>query len=543
MTPATPSQAPGFSARTAAAITHTWHRLFGREDSARATVAGPIRPDLPGSDADNLREQMRLCLDSRSGEVTARAQTVELGKIYISLSETGAKGSLSGREKFLHILAEDFDLDSETLLSSVEALAKAGDKGMSEKLRGELRSALVTPRSTILRQFLSLPDGCKFLVDMRADLLALLAKEPKAKGAPAKGEPKAEALKSLDNDMKDILSKVFDVGLLKLERITWDSSADLIEKLMEYEAVHKVSSWRDIKNRLDADRRVYAFFHPNMPGEPLIILHVALTKGISGNVQAILDVASPVLDVKQADTAIFYSISNAQPGLAGIPFGNFLIKRVVGEELMRDMPHIDRFSTLSPIPGLRGWLDPLLAKEDEALLVGGAHPLFAEKDLAVLRKITANGNAVAGLRHLLASDWQKDAKLSAKLQPIMEALCAHYLLREKRSGSARDPVAHFHLTNGARIKRINWLGDTSENGMKQSAGLMVNYLYDLDHIADNHEHYASEGIIASSKGVRAMLTPLPSRGGIGKAIKRQLPFTGRDKKPAALEEGTEKKKA
>ncbi len=470
------AQAPGtlthLRRKTVVGILRTWRDLKG---TARLAITGEVRPSLPKEDMDHLRRQMQQCLNSKGGEITARLQTVELGKTYLSLTE-------SGRTRFLQMLAEDFDLDRAKLAKRIDALRAAGDKTDPAKLENDLREALIAPRSTILRQFNALPDGFKFLVDMRADLMPLIGKDP--------------ALKGLEYDLKTILSAWFDIGLLDLVEITWNSPAAVLEKLIAYEAVHKVRSWEDLKNRLDADRRVYAFFHNKMPTEPLIFVHVALVSGLSDNVQSILDEFSPVVNVKEADTAIFYSISNAQKGLAGISFGNFLIKRVV-DRLTRELKRIKHFSTLSPVPGFRSWLDPLLAKGDESV--------FQVKELKELKAIGKTDNAAKNLLQLLEGDWYKDAKTAEKLKPVLLRLCAHYLLNEKKKQTPLDPVAHFHLNNGARLERINWLGDTSAKAMKQAAGLMVNYYYDLDEIDNNHEDYATEGRIAASRTVRALV--------------------------------------
>jgi len=461
-----------FRRKTVLGILRTWRELKG---TARLAITGEVRPSLPKEDIAHLRKQMQECLHSKGGEITARAQTVELGKTYLQLNE-------AGRAKFLHVLAEDFDLDRDKLARRIDAFKNASEKGDPAKLENELRDALITPRSTILRQFNALPDGFKFLVDMRADLLPLMGKDAHLKG--------------LEYDIKNILSAWFDVGLLDLVEISWNSPAVILEKLIAYEAVHKVRSWEDLKNRLDEDRRVYAFFHNKMPHEPLIFVHVALTQGLADNVQVLLDETTPVTNVNEADTAIFYSISNAQKGLAGISFGNFLIKRVVGQ-LSHEMKQLKHFSTLSPVPGFLGWLEPQLAKGDEAL--------FKEKEIKEIKAFAKLDNAAKGLAQLLASDWRKNDIIAAKLKPILMRLCAHYLLNEKKKQVALDPVAHFHLTNGARLERINWLGDTSPKGMKQAAALMVNYYYDLDDIDDNHEDYVTEGKIAASRTVRALL--------------------------------------
>lgn len=453
-------------------VLRKWRELSG---SARIAITGEVHPTLPKEDIDHLRKQMSSCLHSKGGEITARAQTVELGKTYLSLTD-------SGRTKFLNLLADDFDIDRTRLNKCIDAIKNASDKKDSNKLENDLREALVSPRSKILRQFNSLPDGFKFLVDMRTDLLPLSRKNP--------------GLKGLEYDLKNILSAWFDVGLLDLVEINWHSPATILEKLISYEAVHKVRSWEDLKNRLDADRRVFAFFHNKMPHEPLIFVHVALTSGLAGNVQAILDETSPVTDISAADTAIFYSISNAQKGLSGISFGNFLIKRVV-DKLSRELKQIKHFSTLSPMPGFRGWLDPILNKGEEFI--------FEAREAKEIRLLTRNENAAKGLSDLLNGDWNTDDDISEKLKPILCRLAAHYLLNEKNKQAALDPVAHFHLSNGARVKRINWLADISAKGLKQSAGIMVNYYYNLEKIDDNHEDYITDGKIDASRTVKTLL--------------------------------------
>ena len=303
---------------------------------------------------------------------------------------------------------------------------------------------------------------------MRADLLPIMASDVK--------------LRALEFDLKQILSSWFDVALLDLVEITWNSPAAILEKLIEYEAVHRVSSWEDLKNRLDADRRVFAFFHHKMPTEPLIFVHVALVSGMSDNVQKLLDEKSPVFDTRGADTAIFYSISNAQKGLTGISFGNFLIKRVV-EKLSREMPQVKTFATLSPVPGFRAWLEPLITS--------GKGELISKEEAQRLKNLDI--------------EWYKDAKLAEKLKPTLMRLCAHYLIHEKKHSRPLDPVANFHLFNGARLERLNWLGDTSTKGMKQAAGLMVNYHYKLDEIDENHEAFAENGKVVASRAVKGFL--------------------------------------
>jgi malonyl-CoA decarboxylase len=458
--------------KTVASLLRTWREVSG---GALHVIKGDIRPDVPKEDVELLRKQMTLCLDSPGGEITARAHTAELGRTYLGLNETG-------RLRFLKLLAGDFGTHLPSLEKLTHGFAAAKTDEERLKLEESLREALTAPRSTILKQFTALPDGFKFLVNMRADLLPLTAKDT--------------ALQGLELDLKAILSSWFDVALLDLVEITWNSPASILEKLIEYEAVHKVSSWDDLKNRLDADRRVFAFFHHKMPHEPLIFVHVALTEGMSDNIQQLLDEKSPLTDIQKADTAIFYSISNAQKGLAGISFGNFLIKRVVSL-LTNEMKHIKTFATLSPIPGLRSWLDPKLKAGDAKLLL--------PKEISEIKQWSKQENAADGLYALLESDWHKDKALAAAFKPILLRLAAHYLCNEKRGDKPLDPVASFHLFNGARLERINWLADCSGKGLKQSAAMMVNYHYKLSDIEDNHEAFASDGKIVAANAVKVYL--------------------------------------
>ena len=330
-----------------------------------------------------------------------------------------------------------------------------------------------------------MPDGIKFLVDLRADLSRLTKK--------------SSAFRSLDGDLRRLLSSWFDIGFLELRRIKWESSASLLEKLISYEAVHEIRSWDDLKNRLDSDRRCFAFFHLRMPDEPLIFVEVALVKGLAGNVQELLDEDAPVIDPNEADTAIFYSISNAQRGLVGISFGGFLIKRVV-DVLQSEFHGLKTFSTLSPIPGFREWLDEALKAGEETLV--------SANDLAAL-KVAASlpDEEQKPLQAILtASNWIEDEKISAAVEPILMYLCAHYLLNEKgRNGGAKDPVANFHLTNGALVERLCWKGNATLPGMTHSYGMMVNYLYKLEKIEENHESYTGDRKIKASQSVLRIL--------------------------------------
>jgi malonyl-CoA decarboxylase len=283
---------------------------------------------------------------------------------------------------------------------------------------------------------------------------------------------------------------------LDLKEITWQSPAALLEKLIEYEAVHEIQSWTDLKNRLDSDRHCFAFFHNKIPDEPLIFVEVALVNDISGNIQKVLDEEAKTIKPEDADTAIFYSISNAQRGLAGIYLGDFLIKRVV-DELKKKWKGLKHFATLSPVPHFRKWLDPFLLKGDDSMLL--------PREIRDIQTVSVSPEASRGLLELLNSDWSQNELVESTLKPILMRLCAHYLLNVKKGDRAFDPVANFHLANGAHIERLNWLGDLSEKGNKQSAAIMVNYYYKLSEIEKNHEQYIIEGKINASREVKRWL--------------------------------------
>ena len=466
-----------FLDRTLRNLRSVWQGIAGAEYDA---AAASLRPDLPDDDAARLREQMRACLETRGGEVSARARAAALGHAYLALDAVG-------RERFLRVLAEDFDVDHDAVDAAAEALRQAdGDAVARQEAENILRAALWAPRVKLLTQFNSLPEGVKFLVDMRAELIPMARRDP--------------LLATLEDDLKSRLTMWFDVDFLELKRITWDGTpAKVLEKLIAYEAVHAITSWDDLKNRLDSDRRCFAYFHPRMPDEPLIFVEVALVDGMADSIQDLLDEEAPLLDPASADTAIFYSISNAQKGLAGISFGGFLIKRVA-DSLAAEFPRLKNFATLSPIPGFRAWLDGVLKSGEAGLL------LPSERK-ALKSAAGGSGGAKGTLKALLeAADRGAEGAIGKIPRAPLMRLCARYLLQEKRKdGAALDPVAHFHLSNGARMERLNWQGDGSPKGSAQSAGIMINYLYKLDDIGDNHETYTSAGKIAASSSVRGLL--------------------------------------
>ncbi len=431
-----------------------------------------VGADLPENDLPRVRAKINACLARKGGEVSARSRAAEIGEAYSVLSP-------EGRRRFLELLAKEYDVDNEAVETAFSALREVTELAERQKATSSLRDLLEPPRTKLLRQFNDLQGGVKFLVDLRAELMRWARKNPE--------------LQALDRDVYRLLASWFDVGFLDLQQITWHTSAALLEKLIKYEAVHEITSWKDLRNRLEEDRRCYAFFHPLMPEEPLIFVWVALVNGISTNIHELLDEKAPQGNPEKADTAIFYSISNCQEGLAGVSFGNFLIKRVVAD-LVAKLPNLKTFSTLSPVPGFAAWL-----KEQEASLE------LSETAAQAVALLTAKKVDSESLGRLLSEDDNMEEEKSKDLRQTLLRLCARYLLEAKRNKQVLDRVAHFHLTNGATIKQINWAADISSKGLEQSAGMMVNYLYDLPSIEKNHEEYLSPGEISASAAVKKLV--------------------------------------
>ena len=376
-------------------------------------------------------------------------------------------------------------LMSEQFMADPVLAKKAQDKyaasiGTADEAVAEvrLRKSTVSPRRRLLQRFSVFPEGIQFLVNMRAEILPLLKSDKR--------------LLALDAEMEYMFSTWFDVGFLELQRISWDSPASLIEKLIKYEAVHDIKSWADVKNRLDSDRRCYGFFHPRLPNEPLIFVEVALLHDMAGCITPLLDESADAEDLNKATTAIFYSISNTQTGLRGVSFGDSLIKTVV-ETLKAEFPKLKTFATLSPIPGFRAWLS-----KNAATIIEG----MDEKNLTKLGKAVGFQPPTAD-HFLFALDRISELDVKSPISQTLLACAAHYLGREQRDGEPFDPVARFHLGNGARIERLNWAGDTSSKGLKQSYGLMVNYLYDLKRL-DKHRNMLAQGKIPVSSEVESL---------------------------------------
>jgi malonyl-CoA decarboxylase len=399
-------------------------------------------------------------LNSNRGEASGVAIASELLRRYRGLSP-------DGRLDFLKFLSRTIQPDP----AGVARAARAYLSGPEAKSLRALQRAVESPRLEFFRRLNLAPGATAEIVAMRRDLLAT-------------GDP---SLAPLDGDLRHLLASWFNRGFLVLRRIDWNTPAAILDKIIAYEAVHEIQGWDDLRRRLDPeDRSCFAFFHPSLIDEPLIFVEVALMGDVPGSIGAVLREAPKNGDVAgKPTTAVFYSISNCQEGLRGISFGNFLIKQVA-EDLLKERPSLKTFVTLSPVPAFSEWLDGVLSGSDSGRLVS---PEERER-LSVLDD----------------PHWAGSGAVAEALKPALLRLAAEYFLNEKAAdGRPLDPVARFHLGNGARLERINWLGDTSLKGLKEGHGLMVNYRYELKDIERNHEAYANEGTVAASKQVHALL--------------------------------------
>lgn len=385
---------------------------------------------------------------SERGEVSGARLALEALDAWSALGDA-AQGL------FFDLLVAEFSPDPQRVARAADAYRESPSQ---ENLIG-LQQAVEPPRQELFRRLNMASGGTARLVGMRKRLLRDLREQREWQGIEA--------------DLSHLLSSWFNRGFLTLQRIDWRTSALVLEKLIHYEAVHAIQGWHDLRRRLQGDRRCYAYFHQALPEEPVIFIEVALTRGLSSRVQPLIEPDSPVVEAGEADSAIFYSITNCQEGLRGVSFGNLLIKQVA-EDLGREFPRLKVFATLSPIPGFRRWL------------AGAAKAKGADPALGPL------------LERLQAVDWHTDKPLAAEAQKRLAPLCAHYLLEVKQGREPLDPVARFHLGNGARLERLNWLGDVSEAGMQRSFGMMVNYVYRLVEVEANHEAYAQAGRVAAS---------------------------------------------
>uniref|UniRef100_A0A914WZW1 Malonyl-CoA decarboxylase n=1 Tax=Plectus sambesii TaxID=2011161 RepID=A0A914WZW1_9BILA len=397
------------------------------------------------------------------------------------------------RVTMLEQLAMSLGVDHDKLSSAVDRYV-ANKDASAERLARRV-SVASTPQYVRLFQTIgNIEGGVKFICDLRADILAMISKSRSSQ---------LEAVKPFEETLQEMLSLWFSVGLLHLDRLTWQSPSDLLLKVAEFEAVHPVRHWGDIKRRVGHNRRCFIFTHPAMPREPLVVLHVALMDHIGDNIQEIIRQIETDDHLHEADanTAIFYSISSTQKGLKGIDLGNLLIKRVVGE-LQRDLPHIVNFSTLSPIPGFRQWLLGQVKQERSAQ--NGAD-LFDSDLLSSLRSSLNASSDEETVTLFKSAVESNDVQQFEALKPVLMHLCAKYLYVVKRRGYAVDPVANFHLRNGAELYRLNWMADNSARGIKNSFGMMVNYRYVLPDVETNSNRYLSDQTVAVHDNVRSLL--------------------------------------
>lgn len=416
---------------------------------------------------DALRQTVKKLLSAR-GEVNAQSMAVRLIEQYERLDT-------EQRHAFFVFLAEGFNPDPD----HVKAAAEAYHAQPNAEHLIRLFETVEPARQELLRRINRAPRGTAAIIQMREALLPQLRANP--------------AFKAIDADMHHLLGSWFNPGFLELHEITWNSPAQLLEKIIRHESVHAIDGWEDLRRRLQPDRRCYAFFHDQLPGEPLIFVEVALVPGISRDVGTLIDKKTEVGQPRTFKTAIFYSISNCQPGLKGVSLGNFLIKRVA-DKLVQDIPSLKVFSTLSPIPGFTRWLDQ------------GAPLQEGVVTEAVARKVT-DARAALGPNNppwtdRLKAGWQADTCKPAEKHALLR-LCAAYL-KHHTTAPGGDAVANFHLANGATLHQLNWAADLSRKGLQQSAGLMVNYLYELDKVEDQHEAFSRKQV-TSSRGVDRLI--------------------------------------
>lgn len=447
------------------------------ERSTRERLDATLRKQKEALSPRSLRRTLSLL----QAVVDPRVSEVEGGRRAKALADWYTQAPVEERQDLWLLISEQFGPDAIKVRAArddYDAALGTFDEGPAEI---RLRRALVSPRTRLLQRFAASTGGMRFLVDLRAELL------PHLKGN--------KRLQALDAELENLFSTWFDVAFLELRSISWDSPASLIEKLIKYEAVHDIRSWADLKNRLDSDRRCYGFFHPSLPNEPLIFVEVALLHEMADNIMPLLDESAAPEDLQKATVAIFYSISNTQTGLKGVSFGDSLIKRVV-ETLRGEFPKLKTFATLSPIPSFRPWL----VKHAQDLLA----QLNAKELSALGRELSFEPPAAS---HVLAAIEQPQvlSALSVKshLRLFLTRAAAHYLGQAKQDDQVLDPVARFHLGNGARIERVNWFADPSTKGIKQSHGVMVNYLYDLKRI-DKHRQMLEKGIAPASGDIEAL---------------------------------------
>ena len=418
-----------------------------------------------------LKDLEQLCyrLLSEAGTANSAAIATQVVDAYLKLPS-------DSRLAFFEFLDSELAPDTQQVLRAAKAYA---DKQDAERVL-ELQRVVEPPRQELVRRINRAPNGTAAIIAMRRDLLKRLDEHPQ--------------LRAVDRDFRHLLSSWFNAGFLHLQQVDWNSPAALLEKIIQQEAVHAIKDWTDLRRRLQPDRRCFAFFHPALPGEPLIFVEVGLVRAIPRSIEQLIGERAQGDALPEPRVAAFYSISNCEPGLRGVSLGNFLIKRVA-QQLQAEMPTLKRFCTLSPISGLRAWLTTIDA---------GALP---ETWPARLRGRVST--AVAALRSRYGDDLEAlaaavvDRSLRAE-DSVRLAQCAAVFLARLSVTPQADAVARFHLDNGARLERVNVNADLSPKGLRESLGLMVNYLYDLSAVEANHERFV-HGDVVCSRQIAAML--------------------------------------
>jgi malonyl-CoA decarboxylase len=415
--------------------------------------------DRRGDAAARSHSLIELCEELLSGR--GEASGVALARELLAHYDEATTGP---RIAFFEALATRFGVDRERVDAAVDAWSRLG----TDEAAAELHDAAEPRRQELFRRLNLAPGGTAALVAMREDLLDAMVHR--------------DDLGAVDQDFTHLFTSWFNRGFLVLRRIDWSTPAIILEKIIRYEAVHQIRDWNDLRRRIDPpDRRCYAFFHPALIDEPLIFVEVAFTNGIPAAIGPILGNDGGTLAPERATTAVFYSISNCQRGLAGVSFGSFLIKQVV-EEISREFSRLSRFITLSPAPGFAAWLARERVSEN---------PLLTPDDLSALKELDT-------------PNWWQDGPAERLEEPLMRAAATYYVSARSRNGMPVDPVARFHLGNGARLEQLDWLADLSEKGLAQSHGLMVNYLYDLDDIEKNHEAFAEHRTVVAASAIRKL---------------------------------------
>lgn len=425
-------------------------------------------PSLSDSDVTRVAEAIESLL-SEPDTTTQRAEAERLVDAYLALDDTG-------RARFMETVATRFGTDPDAVAGAIAALRAATTAEERFTAERALRRAITPRYASLLHVLTGMQQGVSHLIALRADLLAIESPHP--------------ALGLFGDELAGHLSTLFDVGLLDLRQITWDSPASVLERLMATERVHEISSWDDVQHRLTGDQRVYGFFHPALPHEPIAFVEVALNRGLADDLVHLLERESPV---ERPDTAIFYAITSAQPGLAGIHLGNELIKQVV-DALRRADDRLERFATLSPLPHFRSWL--VQQVRDDALT-----PF----------EVAALGEDALAIEQLTDRAWIDDREVADRVKPAILSAASRYLATTRViDGAPRvvDPVENFHLSNGASVERLNWMANPASYGIEQSLGLMVNYLYDRGRIAANARAYLVDGTVRASGGVKGLVKAL-----------------------------------